>query len=152
MDNQNPFQAPAAELLASKPTDQSLSLYSVAAIGLSTFIGTSVAGAYFISQNLKAMGRESEVNKVWAMGIGLFIAMSVAGFFLPESIPAVVFILPPIYGMNAYARQLFGPQVIEHKAGNGRFFSLWRVAGISLLFSLALAAVLFALVLLSGFE
>ncbi|WP_443692302.1 hypothetical protein ACRZ5O_29415 [Pseudomonas protegens] len=54
--------------------------------------------------------------------------------------------------MNAYARQLFGPQVIEHKAGNGRFFSLWRVAGISLLFSLALAAVLFALVLLSGFE
>ena len=56
MDNQNPFQAPAAELLASKPTDQSLYLYSVAAIGLSTFIGTSVAGAYFISQNLKAMG------------------------------------------------------------------------------------------------
>ncbi|ROL80573.1 hypothetical protein BLX41_07545 [Pseudomonas protegens] len=152
MDNQNPFQAPTAELLANKPADQNLSLYSIAAIGLSTFIGTSVAGAYFINQNLKALGRESEVNKVWAMGIGFFIAMSLAGFFLPESIPAVVFILPPIYGMNAYARQLFGPQVVEHKAGNGRFVSLWRVAGISLLFCLAMAAVVFTLVLLIGFE
>ncbi|MEN5094291.1 hypothetical protein ABE458_26765 [Pseudomonas protegens] len=152
MDNQNPYQAPTAELLANKPADQNLSLYSIAAIGLSTFIGTSVAGAYFISQNLKTLGRESEVNKVWAMGIGLFIAMSLAGFFLPESIPAVVFILPPIYGMNAYARQLFGPQVVEHKASNGRFVSLWRVAGISLLFCLAMAAVVFTLVLLIGFE
>lgn len=109
-----------------------------------------MAGAYFISQNLKALGRESEVNKVW--GIGLFIAMSLAGFFLPQSIPAVVFILPPTYGMNAYARQLFGPQVVEHKASNGRFVSLWRVAGVSLLFCLAMAAVVFTLVLLIGFE
>lgn len=152
MDHPNPFQAPAAELLADKPADQNLCLYSIAAIGLSTFIGTSVAGAYFISQNLKALGRESEVGKVWAMGIGLFILMSMAGFFLPESIPSVVFILPPIYGMNAYARQLFGPQVVEHKAGNGRFVSLWPVAGISLLFCLSIAAVVLAIALLIGFE
>ncbi|WP_025129259.1 hypothetical protein [Pseudomonas sp. PH1b] len=152
MDSENPFQAPAAELLAEKPVARNLSLYSIPAIGLSTFIGSSVAGAYFISQNLKAMGRESEVNKAWAMGIGLLVAMSVAGFFLPESIPAVVFVLPPIYGMNAYARQLFGPQVEEHKASNGRFVSLWRVAGISLLFSLVMVAVLVAVVLLTGIE
>lgn len=69
-----------------------------------------MAGAYFISQNLKALGREAEVKKVWGMGIGVFLAMTLAGFFLPENIPAVVFILPQIYGMNAYARQLFGPR------------------------------------------
>ena len=152
MDNENPFQAPGAELRIAQAADQNLHLYSIAAIGLSTFIGTSVAGAYFISKNLKALGREAEVKKVWAMGIGLFIAMTLAGLLLPESVPAVVFIIPPIYGMNAYARQLFGPQVIEHKACNGRFVSLWRVAGISLLFSLAVATVIFTAVLLSGFE
>ncbi|WP_260627396.1 hypothetical protein [Pseudomonas protegens] len=48
---------------------------------MSTFIGTSVAGAYCISQNLKTLERESEVNKAWAMGIGLFIAMSLLVFF-----------------------------------------------------------------------
>ncbi|KAF0867000.1 hypothetical protein [Pseudomonas sp. LD120] len=152
MDHPNPFQAPAAELLAHKSADQNLSLYSIAAIALSTFIGTSVAGAYFISQNLKALGRESEVNKAWAMGIGLFIAMNVLGFLLPDSIPAVIFVLPPIYGMNAYARQLFGPQVKEHKTGNGRFISLWQVAGVSLLFFLGMTIVVVSLVLMIGVE
>lgn len=152
MDHENPFQPPAAELRTAPTADQNLRLYSVAAIGLSTFIGTSMAGAYFISQNLKALGREAEVKKVWGMGIGVFLAMTLAGFFLPENIPAVVFILPQIYGMNAYARQLFGPQVIEHKTNGGPFVSLWRVAGISLLFALALAAVFLIVALLFGLE
>ena len=64
----------------------------------------------------------------------------------------MVFILPQIYGMNAYARQLFGPQVVDHKANGGHFVSLWPVAGISLLFALALAAVFLIAALLIGLE
>jgi len=152
MDQENPFQAPAAELRIAPTVDQNLRLYSVAAIGLSTFLGTAIAGAYFISRNLKALGREAEVRKAWTMGIGVFLAMTLAGFFLPDNVPAVVFILPQIYGMNAYARQLFGPQVVDHKANGGNFVSLWPVAGISLLFCLALAAAVFAIALLIGLE
>lgn len=151
MENQNPFQAPAAELLSATPA-ANLRLYSVPAVGLGTFFGTSVAGAYFIVQNLKALGREREVKTVWAVGIGLFIAMTLAGIFLPDNIPAVVFVLPPLFAMNAYARQLFGPQVLEHKANNGRFYSLWRAVGIGLLFSLVVVGAMVALLMLSGFE
>ncbi|MCK9814667.1 hypothetical protein BK634_22785 [Pseudomonas chlororaphis] len=148
MDSQNPFQAPAAELLANQAPAQSPRLYSVAAIGLGTFVGTSVAGAYFITQNLKALGREREINKVWAMGIGIFIAMTLAGFLLPDSVPGIVFILPPIFAMNTYARQLLGPQLQIHE----HFFSLWRAVGIGLLFSLVVVVALIAVVMLSGFE
>lgn len=151
MDNENPFQAPAAELLADKPPAHNQRLYSVAAVGLGTFFGTSVAGAYFIVQNLKALGRESEANTVWAIGIGLFVAMTLAGFFLPDNIPAVVFVLPPLFAMNAYARQLFGPLLLGHKASNGPFYSLWRVAGIGLLFSAAVVGLMVAVLMLTGY-
>ena len=128
-----------------------LRLYSVAAVGLGTFFGTSVAGAYFIVQNLKALGREREANTVWATGIGLFIAMTLAGIFLPDNIPAVVFVLPPLFAMNAYARQLFGPQVLAHHGSGGRFFSLWRAVGIGLLFSLVVVGLMVVVLMLTGF-
>lgn len=153
MDTPNPFQPPAAELLtpAAAPAP-SQRLCSIAAVGLATFLGTSLAGAYFMTNNLKALGREAEVKKVWITGIAIFVIMTLAGMLLPESIPAAVFILPPLFAMNAYARQLFGPQVAEHKANNGAFVSLWRVAGISLLFILAVFVALMPLAMLFSLE
>ncbi|WP_097305204.1 hypothetical protein [Pseudomonas chlororaphis] len=149
MDTPNPFQTPAAELQTPAAATAPLRLYSINAVGLATFLGTSLAGSYMIASNLKAMGRESEVKKAWYIGIGLFILMMVLGMVLPESVPTVVFVLPPIFAMNAYARQLFGSAVLEHKLSKGPFFSLWRVAGISLLFMLAVFVALIPLVMLS---
>ncbi|MGY4819525.1 hypothetical protein ACVNP3_26745 [Pseudomonas chlororaphis subsp. piscium] len=149
MDTPNPFQTPAAELQTPAASTAPLRLYSINAVGLATFLGTSLAGSYMIASNLKAMGRESEVKKAWYIGIGLFILMMVLGMVLPESVPTVVFVLPPIFAMNAYARQLFGSAVLEHKLSKGPFFSLWRVAGISLLFMLAVFVALIPLVMLS---
>ncbi|AZC33603.1 hypothetical protein PUP68_29635 [Pseudomonas chlororaphis] len=147
MDTPNPFQTPAAELQTPAATAP-LRLYSINAVGLATFLGTSLAGSYMIAANLKALGRESEVKKAWYVGIGLLVLMMVLGGVLPESVPAMVFVLPPLFAMNAYARQLFGPVVIEHKLSKGPFFSLWRVAGISLLFMLAFVVALIPLVML----
>ncbi|AZD38316.1 Permease of the major facilitator superfamily [Pseudomonas chlororaphis subsp. aurantiaca] len=148
MDTPNPFQTPAAELQPPAASTAPLRLYSINAVGLATFLGTSLAGSYIIAANLKALGRESEVKKAWYVGIGLLVLMMVLSAVLPESVPAVVFVLPPLFAMNTYARQLFGPVVIEHKLSKGPFFSLWRVAGISLLFMLAFVVALIPLVML----
>ncbi|OLF52135.1 hypothetical protein [Pseudomonas chlororaphis] len=147
MDTPNPFQTPAAELQTPAAASASLHLYSINAVGLATFLGTSLAGSYMIASNLKALGRESEVKKAWYIGVGVFVLMMVLGAVLPESVPTVVFVLPPIFAMNTYARQLFGSVVIEHKLSKGPFFSLWRVAGISLLFMLAIVVALVPLVM-----
>jgi len=147
-DSNNPFTPPATELLTPAAANSNLRLYSIAAVGLATFSGTSIAGAYIMAATLKALGREREAKSVWYIGIGIFVAMTLAGFFLPDSVPAMVFTLPPIFAMNAYARQLFGPQVTRHKTQGGAFHSLWQAFGIGLLFSLVIVAVMFLLAML----
>lgn len=147
---ENPFQTPAAELLAPTATSEHLRLYSIPGVGLATFFGTPLAGAYVTAANLKAMGRGGETGKLWAIAVGFFVAIMVAGALLPENVPAVVFGVVQVIGMNAYARQLFGPQVDQHKLANGAFFSLWRSVGIGLLFMLGFIVALVPILLLFG--
>ncbi|MBB4816924.1 hypothetical protein HNP29_000281 [Pseudomonas alcaligenes] len=147
---ENPFQTPTAELLAPTTGTEHLCLYSIPGIGIATFFGTPLAGAYVIAANLKAMGRGGETGKLWAVSIGFFIAIIVAGALLPENVPAIVFGVVQVIAMNAYARQLFGTQVNQHKIANGAFFSLWRSVGIGLLFMLGFIVAMVPVLLLFG--
>lgn len=147
---ENPFQTPTAELLAPTTGSEHLRLYSIPGVGLATFFGTPLAGAYVTAANLKAMGRGGETGKLWAVSIGFFIAIIVAGALLPENVPAIVFGVVQVMAMNAYARQLFGTQLDRHKAASGAFFSLWRSVGIGLLFMLAFIVALVPILLLFG--
>ena len=150
MDAENPFRTPSADLTSTATTDGKL--YSLGAVALGTFFGTPIAGAYFIVQNLKQLGRSAETTQAWAMGVGVFVALLALSFFLPDSMPATPITAIQVAGMYFYAKQLMEKDVTTRRAVGGLFFSTWRAVGIGLLFLMALlvAAVPLVMLLMEG--
>lgn len=120
----NPFQTPAAALQDGPAVATGEPLYRLAAVGIATFFGTPVAGA-------------------WITGIGALIAIFLLGMFLPDSVPATPINIAAVFGMYHYAKQHTGGAIEQHAAQGGQFASNWRAFGVSLLFLLAVMAVVF---------
>ncbi|ABR84043.1 MULTISPECIES: hypothetical protein [Pseudomonas aeruginosa group] len=146
-DTENPFRPPEARLDEPGAT-QGEPLYRLSAIGLGTFIGTPLAGAFLTAVNLRRLGRGQEVGRAWLVAVGLFVLLLVLGAILPENIPSTGFAVAQIIGMVYYARSAFGPALESHKAAGGSFISNWRAAGIALLFMLAVLLVMVPVVML----
>ncbi|KJK00908.1 hypothetical protein UB43_10900 [Pseudomonas sp. 21] len=152
----NPFQTPTAVLQDTATTATGEPLYRLAAVGIATFFGTPIAGAWVIVQNLKALGRRHESRNIWLMGIGLTLAILVLGYFLPENTSGTPIAVGTVVGMYYLAKQTFGVTVERHLVAGGQWRSNWRAFGISLLFLLAVIAVIlvvsFFLVYILGVE
>ena len=142
---ENPYRAPDAELLTveNRVTGP---LYRMSAVGIATFFGTPLAGAYIISRNLRALGLDEKVQGTWWMAIGLLVLVLVVGYWLPDS-AGMGLTVAQVIGMHQYAKSLFGVAVAGHV---GVFRSNWRAFGIALLFLLAFLVVVFAVVMVVG--
>lgn len=103
-DTENPFRPPEARLDEPDATHGE-PLYRLSAIGLGTFIGTPLAGAFLAAVNLRRLGRAQEVGKTWLVGLCLFVLLPVLGAILPENIPSIGFTVAQIFGMVYYADQ-----------------------------------------------
>ena len=123
-------------------------LFSPGQIALATFLGSPMAGAWFISSNLKALARPDEAQRALLFGVAGTIFVLVIAFLLPENLPNSIF--PVIYtvAVHAVAKSLFAKTIAEHTSAGGSLGSGWRVVGVSLLILLALLVVLFAVLLL----
>ncbi|MCP1623031.1 hypothetical protein [Pseudomonas nitroreducens] len=139
----NPFQTPAAVLQDAATTATGEPLYRLAAVGIATFFGTPIAGAWVIVQNLKALGRAHETRNIWLMGMGLTVGIFVLGYFLPDNVSGTPIAVGTVVSMYYFAKQTFGAAVEKHLAGGGQWRSNWRAFGVSLLFLLGVLAVLF---------
>lgn len=139
----NPFQTPAATLHDTTTTSTGEPLYRLAAVGIATFFGTPIAGAWVVVQNLKALGRLDEVRKTWLMGLGFTIGMFVIGYFLPDNISGAPMAIATVVGMYQFAKQTLGATLDQHLASGGQWRSNWRAFGVSLLILLAVMAVVF---------
>lgn len=140
----NPFQTPAAILQDAATTDTDEPLYRLAAVGIATFFGTPIAGAWVIVQNLKALRRGHEARNAWLMGIGLTLGIFLLGYFLPDNISGTPIAIASVFGMYQFAKQSFGVALERHLAGGGQWRSNWRAFGVSLLILLGVLAALFA--------
>lgn len=138
----NPFQPPTAAL-EETPAATGAPLYRLGAVGIATFFGTPVAGAWVMAQNLNRLGRHSQMRNAWITGVGAFIAIFLLGWFLPESVPATPINIAAVFGMYHYAKQHTGAALEQHASDGGTFLSNWRAFGVSLLFLLAVMAVVF---------
>ncbi|WP_447593467.1 hypothetical protein [Aquipseudomonas campi] len=144
----NPFQSPEAELIES--TDSATlrrPVYSVAAVGVATFFGTPLGGAWVLAHNLRTLGLGNKVATAWWLGIGLLVASFILSLVLPENIPTLPFVMAQLFGMVQYAKSTLGDRVDQHKAQNGAMYSNWRAFGIALLFTLAVLVVMVPLLL-----
>ncbi len=150
MDANNPFQTPSAELVSAGAAATGQKLYSLAAIGLATFFGTPLAGAYVLNHNLKALGLLDKLKTSWVMAGVCLLAVLVISFMLPEGTPNTGFAVAQVMAMYYYAKQLHAPALDAHRAEQGAFFSNWRAVGIGLLFLPAVLLVLIPLLMLTG--
>jgi len=152
----NPFQTPTAVLQDAATTATGEPLYRLAAVGIATFFGTPIAGAWVVVQNLKALGRDSDLRNAWLMGLGFTLGIFILGYFLPDNISGTPIAVASVVGMYQFAKQSFGAALEQHLAGGGQWRSNWRAFGISLLFLLAVIAVIlvvsFFLVYVFGVE
>ncbi|MGC4008731.1 MAG: hypothetical protein QM805_06950 [Pseudomonas sp.] len=139
----NPFQTPTADLQDGPSVATGEPLYRLAAVGIATFFGTPIAGAWVMVQNLKALGRLEEVRKAWMMGLGFTIGIFVIGYFLPDNISGAPMSIATVVGMYHFAKQTFGATLEQHAAGGGQWRSNWRAFGVSLLILAAVMAVVF---------
>lgn len=142
----NPFQTPQADL--QQTTTQHPPLYSLGGIGLATFIGTPLAGAWLLAHNLQLLGQAHRVAMVWGISVVLLLVTLVLAFVLPEEVPALPFAIAQLMAMIMLAKHLLEFDIREHLEAGGVFLSNWRAAGIGLLFTLGLAALMFAVLMI----
>lgn len=141
-NHDSPYRAPSAELLA--PDSQApRPLYRMSAVGIATFFGTPLAGAYITAHNLRVLGMHERVRNTWLVGVGVLVLVMVIGYWLPDG-AGIGLTVAQVLGMHQHAKSLFGEAVSAH---GGRFRSNWRAFGIALLFLLAFFVVVFAAVL-----
>ncbi|WP_259756912.1 hypothetical protein [Pseudomonas sp. GCEP-101] len=130
----NPFQTPAAILEDSAVGSTTEPLYRLIAVGIATLIGTPIAGAWVISRNLERLRLEANSSKAWALGIGLFVAVTAANFFITSELLFILLVVAQVVGMYAYARLTIGKELERHLIDGGQFEATWLAAGAGLVF------------------
>ena len=106
-------------------------LYDVNSVGLAAFLGGFLGGALLIFQNERALGRPA--GHILAIGVAATFGLVLAGMFLPEQIPGIVYTIATIFACRAWAETTHGPEVAEALLEEGRRYSNWRAAGMGLL-------------------
>ncbi len=146
----NPYAPPEAkvsdlESVAPGAPISSAKLYTHQQIGVAAFLGSFLAASWFYAQNLVAIGQPEKKAKALWVGVFATVAMMGIAYMLPDRVPAVVFSVVALISARAYAEMNFRKIVGEHLAAGGKRGSWWVVVGVSLLFVLAILAVVFAI-------
>lgn len=147
----NPFQTPQADLQPASTGTSVEPLYRIAAIGVGTFLGTPLAGAWMLAHNLQLLGKADRVAMVWGIAVALFAMTIALAFVLPEEVPAMPFAIAQLVGMVMLAKYLTEADIQHHEQAGGAFLSNWRAAGIAVLFSIGVMALIFAVLMIIGF-
>jgi len=147
MDAENPFKTPSAELVSPLSDTNRAPLYTLAGVGLATFIGSPLAGGYLIGRNLKALGRHSEVIRAWGIAIAIFVVCNALLFISPGGKSTVPLTIAQVVGMYFAAQYSFGPALVLQGEQGGPLYSNWRAAGIGLLYGLCLFALILVVIL-----
>jgi hypothetical protein len=120
-------------------------LYSPAQIAWGSFIGTPFAGCWFINRNFRHLGDQRKASQFLLWGFVISIVVFVATLFLPESFPTLGVPIGYTAALYFLARRLFA-ELPNDFAGDIEVASNWRVAGVSILWLLAVCIVGFVLI------
>ena len=80
----NPFQTPQADL--QQASASTLPLYRIAAVGLGTFLGTPLAGAWMLAHNLQLLGKQRDKCRESSARMGRVLSNAVARQQLPATL------------------------------------------------------------------
>lgn len=146
--DRNPYAPPRSNVevtpSGSQTTLPASRLYSPKQIAVATFLGSPLAGGWFMATNYRELGQEALATQAVWWGIAGAIVLMFIAFLLPDNFPNSPLPIACAVGMHALAESKLGGPIKEHRAAGGPLFSWWRVVGIALLCALILVAVVFA--------
>jgi hypothetical protein len=129
-------------------TDVPLMLYSERSINIATFLGTPVAAGFLIRRNFINLGNETYGKHTLFISIAFTIILFILIILIPEhiidKIPNALF--PGIYTLIVWfvVNRYQGEALKNHKKEGGSFYSAWKAAGVGLIASVVLVAMIFA--------
>src|SRR5688572_20884645 len=145
--DRNPYAPPRSNVevtpSGSQTTLPASRLYSPKQIAVATFLGSPLAGGWFMATNYRELGQEALATQAVWWGIAGAIVLMVIAFLLPDNFPNSVLPVACAVGMHSLVESRLGGAIKEHQAAGGPLFSWWRVVGISLLCAAILLAFVF---------
>lgn len=153
----SPYETPSSNLTDSANSAAMLNgrLYKISGIGLATFLGSFAAGGFLARRNFISLGRPVEGNKyfIWSI-IGTIVFLGLT-LLIPEdlNVPNTAFAIVQVIIMVQLGNKWFKEDMDKIPLQDGQLFSNWRAAGIGLLFTLLLLAIIVSTILfLSYFD
>lgn len=149
---QDLYKTPQANLEENEENKKyDFELYKISGIGLATFIGSTLAGGFLISQNYKRLGNVRMANKALTYTVLATIFLFLVAYFMPEdmNVPNMVFTVIQVVVLVQIAKQLQAKELSNHVAHGGVLASNWKAFGISLIVIIAMLAVLIPVIMLT---
>ena len=127
-------------------------LYKISGIGLATFIGSTLAGGFLISQNYKRLGNVRMANITLKYTVLATIALFLIAYFMPVdmNVPNIIFTVVQVVAMVQISKKLQQKELSNHVSHGGVLASNWKAFGISLLVIIAILAVLIPVIMLTA--
>lgn len=129
---------------------KNVKLYSLKAIGVTTFFGGPLAAGYLIYKNYLAINEPDKAKNALIAGIVSTIILFCIIFLIPEEtidrIPRIL--IPTSYTLIIYqiVSKLQGEILKEHEIKENSFYSNWKAAGVGLVSSIILVISLFGII------
>lgn len=115
-------------------------LFTPTQIAAAAFFGTLGASAWLARANYIALGEREKGNSTLVKGLLIIAVIMGLAAVLPEQIPGVAYLIPQLMLARKVSQDAFGAHVATHpKASN------LRVAGVSIVFLLLVAAFVFGI-------
>lgn len=135
-------------------TDNKSKVYTLAQIGLATYIGGPLAAGYLMNVNFKTLGKPKKAEKAIVLGILFTILLFAVIFSVPENIMDKVprFLIPLIYTSIVYflVEKYQGQELRSLAENKDSLYSIWRAIGIGIVSLAILLAGIFTYFFLFG--
>ncbi len=124
-------------------------LYTPQQVGLATFLGTPLAGAYVMARNYWSLGRSGSGWNCLGFGLVGTILLVAAATLITSKAPTTGITIGLVFAMMQAAKALQQRDIDAHVARQGQLHSGWRAAGVGLVGCAIVIAGIFAWVLLA---
>jgi hypothetical protein len=147
----NPYAAPQSlAAIDNRDADsaRSYELYSVRAILLATFLGSTLAGGILMAIDYRRLMKSGAARNCVVIAILAQVPIFGLIFMLPDNVPAALVAVPQLVAMYYIANGLLGSALRAHQQAGGQEASLWKAAGIGVLGGIVVFCTVFAIIIL----
>ena len=127
-------------------------LFTSGSVAVASFFGCPLAGGIILAKNYRRMGQPAHATQALTLSCVATLVLFATFSAIPDdaNLPTGPFLWLQVWGMYAIAKAKQGRSVEGHRFAGGAIASRWRAAGIGLLVSIGMVALVFLFALFIG--